>query len=175
MGIVIPYPPIKLIFGILFSKTITFDLILENIECHFGKIDYVGSCLNFSHTNYYKAEMGESLKKTFLSISKPYDANNLYQAKLISNQIEILFSLDKKRQVNIDPGALSLHNLILLSTKNFAHRIPLQQGIYAEVSLLYQKNNWAKLPWSYPDFEYEEHLATLSEIRKIYKNQVLIS
>jgi hypothetical protein len=60
---------------------------------------------------------------------------------------------DHKRRVNLDPGLLSLYNLVLASTKSFAHRIYLRDGIYAEVTLLYQAGKFSPLAWTYPDYQ----------------------
>lgn len=45
--------------------------------------------------------------------------------------------IDYKRKVNLDPGYLEPSKLVLASTKNFSHRIYLNQGIYGEVTLLF--------------------------------------
>ena len=52
---------------------------------------------------------------------------------------------DGGRRVNLDPGLLSLANLILATTKNRSHRIPLFDGIYAELTLLYAKKQFHRI------------------------------
>jgi hypothetical protein len=59
------------------------------------------------------------------------------------------------RGVNLDPGIITPANLVLATTKNFAHRIYLSQGIYAEVTLLFRKQATVALEWTYPDFRSE--------------------
>ena len=51
-----------------------------------------------------------------------------------------------RRRVNIDRGFLSLSRLILATTKDNAHRIPLEKGIYGEITLLYQKQAFQEMP-----------------------------
>jgi len=75
------------------------------------------------------------------------------------------------RQVNLDPGVMSLHNLMLLTTKNFAHRVPIKDGIYIEVTLLWQKSEFQDLPWTYPDFKSAEYKAILKKIRSMYNKK----
>jgi hypothetical protein len=40
----------------------------------------------------------------------------------------------------------------LASTKDHAHRIYLNDGIYAEVTLAYRRGGWQAFPWTYPDY-----------------------
>ena len=42
--------------------------------------------------------------------------------------------------------------LVMATTKNHAHRIPLQKGIYAHLELLFHRRGPQVLPWTYPDF-----------------------
>ena len=158
--------------GVLYHPNLSLDSVLHQIEKKLGEIDYQGPAVLFNHSLYYEKEMGKNLKKKFISIQKLWPADQLYATKLLTGEIEQFLSINHQRQVNLDPGGLSLHNLMLLSTKNFSHRIPLQKGIYAELSLLYQENEWKKLPWSYPDFNDITHLTVLSEIRTLYKKQI---
>lgn len=80
-------------------------------------------------------------------------------------------TLGSSRQVNLDPGVMSLHNLMLLTTKNFAHRVPLKDGIYIEVTLLWQKSEFQDLPWTYPDFKSAEYKTILKKIRTMYNRK----
>jgi hypothetical protein len=90
----------------------------------------------------------------------------LVDIKPITNRVEKQF-LDPQggRRINIDPGLLSMENLVLATGKNFTHRIYLQKGIFAEVTLLFQKGKFVTLPWTYPDYASEETTAILSHIR----------
>ena len=45
-----------------------------------------------------------------------------------------------------------LHNLVLYSTKNYAHRIACNKHIYSELTLLFVKKQVKILEWTYPDF-----------------------
>jgi hypothetical protein len=116
--------------------------------------------------------MGTSLHKVFFSIEPLFDSEQYEQPKIITNRIEEDFMLNSKRSINFDPGFLSLYNLMLLSTKNFSHRIPLKEGIYSEVTLIYQKKTYTALPWTYPDFISEPYLEVLLSIRSLYKKQL---
>jgi len=88
---------------------------------------------DFTFTDYYDDEMGENLKKQFLSFEKLIMPDQLADIKNSTNEIETKYSIEGKRTVNLDPGYLEESKLILASTKNFSHRIYLQvpQDIFA--------------------------------------------
>lgn len=144
----------------LFNKV--HDLLVQE----FGPLDYQSPLLQFQHTAYYSSEMGEPLQRRFVTFQQLVDRDRLAEIKLFTNQVEKQF-LDPQRgrRVNIDPGLLSLENLVLATGKNFTHRIYLQQGIFAEVTLIFQKGKFVTLPWTYPDYASEEITAILSQIR----------
>jgi hypothetical protein len=70
------------------------------------------------------------------------------------------------RPVNIDPGYVDLGKLVLATTKDRAHRIYLQHGIYAEVTLQYAREAWQVSPWTYPDYREPRYHAFLSAVRE---------
>ena len=82
------------------------------------------------------------------------------------------FSESGNRKVNIDPGLLNLSRFILASSKDGPQRIPLSGGIFAEVTLVYERGGYRPLAWTYPDFRSPEYLRILGEIRKLYKAQL---
>ena len=75
-----------------------------------------------------------------------------------TNDIEDRFREQGLRKVNLDPGLLSLPRFVLATTKDNAHRIPLEGGIYAEITLLFGKGTFRPLPWTYPDFRSENYI-----------------
>jgi len=143
-----------------------FANVRDLLAREFGPHDYQSPLLQFRHTPYYKSEMGDSLQRRFVAFQQLVDRDRLVDIKLITNRVEKQF-LDQKggRRVNIDPGLLSLENLVLATGKNFTHRIYLQKGIFAEVTLIFQKGKFVTLPWTYPDYASEEITAILTHIR----------
>ena len=67
---------------------------------------------------------------------------------------------------------MALSRFTLATTKENAHRIPLSDGIYAEITLLYARGGFQPLEWTYPDFRSERYRALLSDIRALYKAQL---
>ena len=70
-----------------------------------------------------------------------------------TNELELrLAAANGKRRINIDPGYLSAHSLILATTKQAAHRPYLGRGIYADLTYRFIRGGFEPLEWTYPDF-----------------------
>jgi hypothetical protein len=76
----------------------------------------------------------------------------LAQIKVQTNLLETEQSAGGNRLVNIDPGYLLAERLVLASGKNYAHRIYLSSGIYADLTLVYRDRDYRPLAWTYPDY-----------------------
>lgn len=165
-------PNVKLICGVTISPKVKLEDVITNLEYTFGMVEDKSQIIDFTHTNYYTPEMGPNLKKVLLSFEKPFMADNLWLAKRSTIDIECIYMKDGKRQVNLDPGYLETSKLVLASTKNFSHRIYLNQGVWAEVTLIYADGKFQKLPWTYPDYIEDEFISFLEKIREKYKRSL---
>jgi hypothetical protein len=56
------------------------------------------------------------------------------------------------RPVNLDPGFIEPSKLVLATTKNYSHRIYIGHKMFAEVTLIYEKNDWRHFDYTYPDY-----------------------
>ena len=140
------------------------EQLLQN---QFGPIRYRSPCMNFKQTQYYEPEMGSPLARHFLAFQELVSRERLADIKLLTNEMERRFLNNKEnRRINLDPGLLSLENLTLATGKNFTHRIYLHSGIFAEVTLYYQKGYFQLLPWTYPDYGSETVLEILTMLRE---------
>ncbi|MGA1864165.1 MAG: DUF4416 family protein [bacterium] len=166
--------PVKLFMGLILGQDTDLEMIKQELTGHFGRIDLQSPINPFDHTEYYIKEMGPDLQRCFLSFEDPASSDQLAKIKLLTNRLEILrgeFAGDGGiyRKVNIDPGILSLSNVILATTKNRAHRIYLSHGIYAEVTLIYSKTKgWQPLDWTYPDYRIPCTIEFFRAIREKY-------
>lgn len=98
---------------------------------------------------------------------------SLSEIKLNTNEIEKNLSKEYQiRIINLDPGLLNPSRLILASAKNYAHRIYLKNGIYAELEYLFNKKGPILLPWTYPDYRTEAYQSFFIEARKILLDQL---
>ena len=170
----IKYPkPVKLIAGFIFAQEKIFFQAKEELVKKFGEIDFESPLFSFNYTDYYRKEMGNKLWRKFVSFKRLFDPEKIVSVKLFTNEIEQKFSSGKKRKVNIDPGYLTLSKLVLTTTKNFAHRIYLGKGIYAEVTLRYIKGKgFQPWEWTYPDYRSEDYLEVFNSLREKYKKQL---
>jgi hypothetical protein len=73
-----------------------------------------------------------------------------------------------RREANIDPGYLLLERLVLATGKNFSHRIYVGRGIYADLTLIYQRGAYRALPWTYPDYAGAPLGRFLAAVRRKY-------
>ena len=172
MGEITGYTPEKLIIAVLISRQDMFEKLVSKLVDTFGPLDYKSDSLNFDYTDYYDSEMGSSIKRIFLSFLTLVSPDSLADIKIRTNEIENSFLIDQKRKVNIDPGMLSVKRFMLATTKDNGHRIPLQKGIYGEVTLLYINKNFKSLPWTYIDYQSEEYSEIFKSIRAIYKDNL---
>lgn len=169
MGEINPFTPQKLVIAILVAEEKFLSQVEEELCKVFGPLDYRSPLLPFTFTRYYEKEMGPVLHRCFLSMQQLVDPADLGQIKITTNKIEEGFKIEGNRKVNLDPGLLSLSRFILATTKENAHRIPLQRGIWAEITLLYTKKDFQPLPWTYPDYATRIYRDILLEIRNLYK------
>jgi hypothetical protein len=162
--------PGALVSAIMGAKGAPWNEVLSTLSEQWGAVALQGPEYPFTHSEYYQPEMGSGLVKRFFLFSRPLPQDRLAEAKLFSNKVEDMFrSPDGNRSVNIDPGLLTLHNLVLATAKGYAHRIYLMHGIYGEVTLIYQDGGFEPLPWTYPDYQMPEVLHFLADVREWLK------
>lgn len=166
---------VKLVIGMLAKDKKLFERIEEFLVKKFGTIDYKSPVLLFDHTDYYREEMGALLKRKFVSFKKLILPDRISNIKVMTNSFEKKFSTVKngclKRQINIDPGYISYSKLILATTKNYFHRIYLNKGIYAEVTLFWRKGGFHPFQWTYPDYKTAAYIKILNTIRNAYMKE----
>jgi hypothetical protein len=166
--------PAKLICGFLYRHRDLYISALEKLESLFGGVEFESEIFEFSHTDYYEKEMGADLQRCFVSFEKPIDPGRLRDLKISCNDIERQYLNDAGgRTINIDPGLISLAHLALASTKDFAHRLYLGEGIYGEVSMLYEDKTFTALPWTYPDYRTPEVVKFLLRVRESLKEHII--
>ncbi|MCK5125806.1 MAG: DUF4416 family protein [candidate division Zixibacteria bacterium] len=166
--------PVKLICGLLYRDSDTYESAINKLESMYGTIEFESEHTEFVHSTYYKKEMGEGLIRTFISFSEAVSPERLSSMKRATNKLEQSF-LDENngRKINIDPGYVSLANLVLASTKDFSHRIYLEHGIYAEITLLYENKRFTSLKWTYPDYQTDLTFDFLLRVRESLKDFIL--
>ena len=177
MGQIKPYQPVKLIFGVITGIPDLLEEVYRRLSEPFGQIDFASPLLPFNHTTYYEAEMGKGLHRQFVSFETLIAPDELSSTKLFSNAVEREFAQadTEFRQVNLDPGYISASKLVLASTKDHAHRIYLQQGIYGEITLRFHRKTFHSWEWTYPDYRTQVYIDIFNHIRGIYMAQIKAS
>jgi hypothetical protein len=167
--------PVKLIVGMISSsKEILEATELRLIERH-GAIDLRSGDYPFDLTDYYEPQMGKGLTRRFVCFEKLIAPGDLPGIKIETNALEVDIRIQSKQEfriVNIDPGYITQASLVMATAKNFAHRIPLAQGIYAHLELLFSKNGVKLLDWTYPDFRVPACQGFLVDVRRRYLEQI---
>jgi hypothetical protein len=166
------FTPWKLVIGLLFSARTQPPSLRGRLEREFGPVDYESPVLPFTFTSYYQKEMGATISRRFMSFGKLVRPETLADIKILTNSIETEYLVAAGRQVNLDPGLLSLSRFILATTKDNSHRIPLDKGIYAELTLQFAKKDFQILPWTYPDYATREYRDILKKIRDIFQSNL---
>jgi hypothetical protein len=164
--------PGKLIVGLFLKEREIIKSVAENLAANFGQPDAVSPWLSFHHTDYYDREMGRPLSRRLLSFGGLIAQDRLAEIKLLTNSIEEDFTFGGNRRVNIDPGYLLAERFVLATGKNYAHRIYLRDGIYADLTLIYQGGKFCPLHWTYPDYTEGEILTFLGSAREKYLWQI---
>jgi hypothetical protein len=170
-----PFSAVKLICGIIASEEEFFMRAEESLIEFYGSLDLTSPFFTFDFTDYYEKQMGQNLKRKFLSFGDLISPENLSKIKIQTNGLEEEIKKEfkaAKRIVNLDPGYMTASALIMATAKDFAHRIPLQHGIYAHLELLFGKNDVRMLSWTYPDFETKGYQEFFLKVRRIYLSQV---
>ncbi len=170
-----PFLLVKLICGIIAGEERVFNKVGEKLVQLYGDVDLESASFAFDFTDYYAKEMGEDLKKKFLSFKRLISPALLSEIKIETNKLEDEIKEEFKaghRIVNLDPGYLTPSALIMATAKNFAHRVPLQYGIYAHLEFLFGKDEVKTLDWTYPDYKTEGYQNFFLDVRRIYLFQL---
>jgi hypothetical protein len=164
----------KLFVGMISGFPETFGEAAAILQMRFGAVDMESEIFSFDCTDYYAKEMGENLKRKFVTFEPLIAQDQLAQIKIFTNEMEEKFAgkYGFVRPVNLDPGLLLASKIILASCKDFSHRIYLRRGVYAEVTLQFFKRGCKLLPWTYPDFRKEEYHRFFLEVRERYLKQL---
>jgi hypothetical protein len=163
-----PPQPARLIVSVLLRDRDRLPAVTDALSRRLGPVAGVGSWLPFPFTDYYTAEMGKPLSRSLLSFSSPIRQSDLAAVKRFTNRLEGQFSQEGRRTVNLDPGYLLGARFVLASGKNFAHRIYIGGGIYADLTLLFSNGRFQPLPWTYPDYREAALQDQLAAIRTRY-------
>ncbi len=142
----------------------------QKLEATHGSLALVSDAFDFTETDYYTATMGTGLTKQFVTCERLVDPGQLAAIKRQTNAWEAEYAAlgghAEPRPLNLDPGYITPAKLVLASTKDHAHRIYLQDGIYAEVTLAFRNKSWQPMEWTYPDYRRDDFQAFFARCRE---------
>ncbi len=172
MGTATPPHPVKLIVGLLAAADALLEAAVEGLSQRFGPLDAVSDASDWRVSGYYRDEMGDSIRRQFVSFEGLIGPGKLAGIKQITNDMEHAWRTERGRQVNIDPGYVATTKLVLASTKDAAHRVYLSDGIYAEVTLQFSSGSFRPEAHTYRDYAAPEAIAFFHRVRRIYLAQL---
>ncbi|MFP5258480.1 MAG: DUF4416 family protein [Acidobacteriota bacterium] len=166
--------PAKLVVSVLSAGLpAVWEAVTAALEARFGPAEVAYPALPFDHTAYYNEELGSPLARRLLVFARLVPQDALGPAKVFSNAVEDrLARPDGRRRVNLDPGLLTCERFVLATGKNYTHRIYLGQGIFGDLTLVFQAGSWQTLPWTFPDYAAPDMLARLSDVRSRYRRDL---
>ncbi len=162
---------VNLIIGIIYNKIKLFEDARRRLNRKFGEIDFESQIIDFNFTAYYEKEMGKNLKRRFLSFKNLIKPEELPGIKTYTNNLEERFRMltgSPCRNINLDPGYITCAKLVLATTKDYFHRIYLEKGIFAEITLCFRKGDFEAFEWTYPDYRTKEYKDIFNHIRRLY-------
>lgn len=163
-----PAQPAKLVIGLFANDKQQLVQVCSQLQDSYGPVDLVSPWFDFAFTDYYREEMGTPLFRRMLAFRDLIAQEQLAPIKLKTNSIEKSLSISGRRSINIDPGFLLYERFVLATAKNYTHRIYIGQGIYADLTLIYQKGAYQPLPWTYPDYASSQMGGFLLQVRRKY-------
>ena len=175
MGEAHPPQPVNLVCPMLAGRPEWLDAAAQRLVAAFGPTDLVSETWPWAFSDYYEAEMGAPLLRRICSFRALIAPDAIIEAKLDTNRIEkeLAASLtDQPRPVNLDPGYVSMSKLVLATTKDYAHRLYLGQGIYAECTLRWRHGAFTTWEWTYADFATDQYRAFFTQVRALYARKL---
>ncbi len=170
---------VKHFIGIITKFIDEVGLIKSVCEKQFGQVSESLEPLLFNFTDYYKEEQGEPLYRIFYSFDKLIFPNELVKIKRWTNFMEEKLKTIKcwnvSRPFNLDPGYVSLSQVVLASTKPYSHRLYLGNNIYGEITLIFRGGSFIPMPWTYRDYKTKEYIGFFNEVREQLKMKNTLS
>ena len=169
MGKAKPPQSVKLFVGFISGNPLLLDEVARTLTHLLGPIEMISPVTPWIHTDHYRHELGTGLKRQFVFFKEQIDPERLADIKERTNTLERQWTVSTPqgplRQVNLDPGYITPAKLVLATTKDFAHRIYIGKGIYAEVTLVYHGTSFEPLTYTYPDFRTKEYIELFNNAR----------
>jgi hypothetical protein len=163
-------PPAKLFSALMHRPGYDPEPLLLRLADRYGAVDARCDPFPFG-SSYYESEMGPGLVKFFVSFSTLIPQDRLVRVKRETVGLEDRDADDHGRLCNVDPGMITHYSVVLATTKGYAHRIYLGEGIYAEPELIFRRDSLEALPWTYPDYREAAAQDFFRDVRRLLQRQ----
>lgn len=152
------------------------DWLAQRCVADWGRIELASEKWPVAETGYYHRTMGSGVLKQLLLFESLIEMEELVADKWLAGEWEQELAKELNHQpsrpINIDSGYVSEAKLVLATTKDREHRVYVGRGIFAEVTLHYQKHQWRPWPWTYPDYHREEVAEFLNRARSQLRREL---
>jgi Domain of unknown function (DUF4416) len=173
VGVIRRPSPVQLFCGLLLAPSVSPVEIEGILQQHFGSIILRSQALPFTQTAYYTREMGPELIRLYVAFTPLITMAELTTIKHTTNALEAAWAnVLGQRRINLDPGYLDLAKVVLATTKDYAHRLYIGAGLFAEVTLRYRQQGFQPWEWTYPDYRLPTTLIFFNQLRELYKAQL---
>ncbi|MGD0236402.1 MAG: DUF4416 family protein [Syntrophorhabdales bacterium] len=169
MGTIKRPPSVAYFASLIFNDRGPMAAVEKELGDFLGPVQDRSGTKPFFHSDYYEREMGKNLSRYFLLFEPLASREQLPEVKLRTNEVEACHARQGNRTVNIDPGYIALEQVVLATTKGYAHRLYLGNGIFGDLTLIFENGGYHGLPWTYPDYRSDEIIALCNGWRQRYK------
>lgn len=166
-------PAGRLVVSIIYAYIDAVADALQHLERRYGQVLGETVEIPVSEERFYREEMGKPLLRRFFSFEKPVPRDSLPEVKRWTHKLENQFA-DKVddytfRAVNLDPGVLTPYNLVMAGHREFNHRIYLAEGVFGEISLIWARGKFRRLPWTPADYYDPEAISLFERTRNTFE------
>ncbi|MDD4956022.1 MAG: DUF4416 family protein [Candidatus Omnitrophica bacterium] len=173
MGKIGRHKTVKLIASLIFGDEGMLALAEKALLRRYGPVrGDMSRMFPFDYTDYYEEELGGGLRRKLICFERNVDIASAPDIKIHTNRVEERLSRGGRRTVNIDPGYVTEAKLVLLTTKDYNHRIYVGKNIYAECTLHFRKGTFTPWPWTYPDYASGDLVGYFNLVREIYMREI---
>jgi hypothetical protein len=141
---------VTLLVGLLAGRPEWLNAAADRLVEAFGPVELASETWPHAFTDYYAAQMGTELLRRFVAFSRRIDPGELAAIKRRTNAIEAELAArlgaPVPRPVNLDPGYVAPSKLVLASCKDYSHRLYLGDGVYGELTLIFEHGAWRAMP-----------------------------
>jgi hypothetical protein len=163
----------KLYFSLLASSESVLSDMREILGRQYSHIDIESPIMESEDGAFYMEEMGDRILRQWVSAHNLFFVPQLVEIKRSTHKLELKTSEMGKRTINIDPGYLTANKVIRATSRDAAHRLYMNRGIFVE-SVLMAEDARSFSPWPWTDADFRSDLAGdfFQRVREVFLRQI---